>query len=129
MLGNACNATLLGVTRGLRAFRGRDHDIRLASTTRRVRLRRHPTLQPTARTRAQGASLRIRANTFDPHVQLAPSDARRDAQAGVPSAEWHRAQLAFKNSMIHGILQFTSSIAFRYVLHRYGSQDIRCRES
>ena len=29
-----------------------------------------------------------------------------------------RAQIAFKDSMIHGILQFTLSIAFRYVLHR-----------
>ena len=31
--------------------------------------------------------------------------------------------------MIHGILQFTLSIAFRYVLHRNESRDIRCRES
>ena len=53
----------------------------------------------------------------------------RDAQAGVPSAEWPRAQLAFKDSMVHGILQFTPSIAFRYVLHRCESRDIRCRES
>jgi hypothetical protein len=52
-----------------------------------------------------------------------------DAQAGVPSAEWPRAQLAFKNSMVHGILQFTPRIAFRYVLHRCESRDIRCRES
>ena len=57
------------------------------------------------------------------------SDAMRDAQAGVPSAGWLRAQLAFKNSMVHGILQFTPSIAFRYVLHRCESRDIRCRES
>ena len=40
-----------------------------------------------------------------------------------------RAQIAFKDSMIHGILQFTLSIAFRYVLHRNESRDIRCRES
>ena len=40
-----------------------------------------------------------------------------------------RAQLAFKDSMVHGILQFTPSIAFRYVLHRCESRDIRCRES
>ncbi|KAG6627153.1 hypothetical protein CIPAW_15G106600 [Carya illinoinensis] len=53
----------------------------------------------------------------------------RDTQADVPSAEWLRAQLAFKDSMIRGILQFTSSIAFRYVLHRCESRDIRCRES
>ena len=53
----------------------------------------------------------------------------RDAQAGVPSAGWPRAQLAFKDSMVRGILQFTPSIAFRYVLHRCESRDIRCRES
>ncbi|KAK1406468.1 hypothetical protein QVD17_41776 [Tagetes erecta] len=53
----------------------------------------------------------------------------RDAQADVPSTGWLRAQLAFKNSMVHGILQFTPSIAFCYVLHRCVSRDIRCRES
>ncbi|KAI3484125.1 hypothetical protein L1887_52889 [Cichorium endivia] len=36
-------------------------------------------------------------------------DAMRDAQQGVPSAGWLWAQLAFKNSMVHGILQFTPS--------------------
>ncbi|KAL4554393.1 hypothetical protein LXL04_039403 [Taraxacum kok-saghyz] len=56
-------------------------------------------------------------------------DAMRDAQAGVPSTGWLQAQLAFKNSMVHGILQFTPSIAFCYVLHRCVSRDIRCRES
>ncbi|KAI3779562.1 hypothetical protein L2E82_09283 [Cichorium intybus] len=56
-------------------------------------------------------------------------DAMRDAQEGVPSAGWLWAQLAFKNSMVHGILQFTPSIAFCYVLHRCVSRDIRCRES
>ncbi|PHT24790.1 hypothetical protein CQW23_35540 [Capsicum baccatum] len=35
----------------------------------------------------------------------------------------------FKDSMVHGILQFTPSIAFRNVLHRCESRDIRCRES
>lgn len=53
----------------------------------------------------------------------------RDTQADVPSAERLRAQLAFKNSMVRGILQFTPSIAFRCVLHRCESRDIRCRES
>lgn len=62
-------------------------------------------------------------------VIMVDGDAMRDAQAGVPSAEWLRAQLAFKNSMVHGILQFTPSIAFCYVLHRCVSRDIRCRES
>ena len=56
-------------------------------------------------------------------------DAMRDAQADVPSARRLRAQLAFKNSMVHGILQFTPSIAFCCVLHRCESLDIRCRES
>ncbi|THG04789.1 hypothetical protein TEA_029617 [Camellia sinensis var. sinensis] len=31
--------------------------------------------------------------------------------------------------MVRGVLQFTPSIAFRYVLHRCESRDIRCRES
>lgn len=53
----------------------------------------------------------------------------RDAQADVPSARRLRAQLAFKNSMVRGILQFTPGIAFCYVLHRCESRDIRCRES
>ena len=53
----------------------------------------------------------------------------RDAQADVPLARRPRAQLAFKNSMVRGILQFTPGIAFCYVLHRCESRDIRCRES
>jgi hypothetical protein len=52
-----------------------------------------------------------------------------DTQADVPSTRRLRAQLAFKDSMVHGILQFTPSIAFCYVLHRCESRDIRCRES
>jgi len=39
-----------------------------------------------------------------------------------------RAQVAFKDSMIRGILQFTRRSAFRGVLHRCKSQDIRCGE-
>ena len=38
------------------------------------------------------------------------------------------AQGAFKDSMIHGILQFTLRIAFRCVLHRCESQEIRCQK-
>ena len=49
----------------------------------------------------------------------------RDALAEMPSDK-PRAQLAFKDSMIRGILQFTLRIAFRCVLHRCKSQDIRC---
>ncbi|EFJ39080.1 hypothetical protein VOLCADRAFT_85069 [Volvox carteri f. nagariensis] len=37
-----------------------------------------------------------------------------------------QAQFAFKDSMIHVFLQFTLRIAFRCVLHRSESQDIRC---
>jgi len=47
----------------------------------------------------------------------------------MPSGASPRAQVAFKDSMIRGILQFTLRIAFRCVLHRCKSQDIRCRES
>jgi hypothetical protein len=38
------------------------------------------------------------------------------------------AQYAFKNSMIHGVLQFALRIAFRCALHRSRSQDIHRRE-
>ncbi len=54
-----------------------------------------------------------------------PVGGRGDALAEMPSDE-PRAQLAFKDSMIRGILQFTLRIAFRCVLHRCKSQDIRC---
>jgi hypothetical protein len=40
--------------------------------------------------------------------------------------EYQRAQCAFKNSMIHKILQFTLHIAFCCVLHRCENQEIRC---
>ena len=50
---------------------------------------------------------------------------RGDALAEMPLVK-PRAQVAFKNSMIRGILQFTLGIAFRCVLHRCKSQDIRC---
>ncbi|CAN1826083.1 hypothetical protein LINPERHAP1_LOCUS31397, partial [Linum perenne] len=52
-----------------------------------------------------------------------------DTKVGVPSTKWLQAQLAFKNSIVHGILQFTLSIAFCYVLHRCESRDICCPES
>lgn len=38
-------------------------------------------------------------------------------------------QLVFKNSMIYGILQFTPSIAFCYIIHWCEILNIRCRES
>ncbi|CAN7092697.1 unnamed protein product [Brassica rapa subsp. narinosa] len=46
-----------------------------------------------------------------------------DTQADVPLARRLGAQLAFKDSMVHGILQFTPSIAFCYVLHRCESRE------
>ncbi|CAN7100413.1 unnamed protein product [Brassica rapa subsp. narinosa] len=52
-----------------------------------------------------------------------------DTQADVSSARRLGAQLAFNDSMVHGILQFTPSIAFCYVLHRCESRYIHCRES
>ncbi|WZY94018.1 hypothetical protein YC2023_066347 [Brassica napus] len=51
-----------------------------------------------------------------------------DTHADVPSARRLGEQLAFKDSMVHGILQFTPSIAFCYVLHRWESRDIHCQE-
>ena len=100
-------------------------------------------------TRSRTASpRRPRCIHFSP--PLAPSLARREGAPGRPLSldpshhvvEWigggrgdalaempldkPRAQLAFKDSMIRGILQFTLRIAFRCVLHRCKSQDIRC---
>ncbi len=42
--------------------------------------------------------------------------------------EYQKVQGAFKDSMIHEILQFTLLIAIRCVLHRYESQEIRCQK-
>ena len=42
------------------------------------------------------------------------------------SREYPEAPFAFKNLMIHGILQFTLHIAVRGALHHYASQEIRC---
>lgn len=100
-----------------------------SSTTRRARPDDGPHFGP-PRTR-HGGPVSASAWILPPSRRRwgVRSDTRRDAQAGVPSARRPRAQLAFKDSMVHGILQFTPSIAFRYVLHRCESLDIRCRES
>ena len=45
-------------------------------------------------------------------------------QACLP--DYQKAQCAFKDLMIHGILQFTLLIAFCCVLHRCQNQEIRC---
>ena len=67
-----------------------------------------------------------------PHIQasLKPVKASKvdnlmTLKQACPS-EYQRAQGAFKDSMIHWILQFTLLIAFRCVLHRWESQEIRC---
>ena len=86
------------------------------------KIRRQPRLRPTAPCSTRG-------QTPHPRLWLEGSVYWRDAQADVPSAQRPRAQLAFKNSMVRGILQFTPGIAFCYVLHRCESRDIRCRES
>lgn len=122
---------MLGAIRSVASSRGRGavkEPYVSSSTTRRARPDDGPHFGP-PRTRHGGpvsASARLLPPGGGEGVR---SDTRRDAQAGVPSAGRPRAQLAFKDSMVHGILQFTPSIAFRYVLHRCESLDIRCRES
>lgn len=88
-----------------------------------------PTARASAR-RARGHGGPSSASAAAPPERAGGAERRwRDAQAGVPSTRRPRAQLAFKDSMVRGILQFTPGIAFRYVLHRWESRDIRCRES
>ena len=79
---------------------------RSVSTTRRVR--HQPAGPRFGRPNLWGAggqSPRLRRSS---RRERAQGVAVRDAQAGVPSAGWPRAQLAFKDSMVHGILQFTT---------------------
>jgi|HubBroStandDraft_1064217.scaffolds.fasta_scaffold25781_1 hypothetical protein len=47
-----------------------------------------------------------------------------DAQTGIPPLR--EVQCAFKDSMIHNVLQFTLHFALCYVLHRCESQEILC---
>nr|TKS17466.1 hypothetical protein D5086_0000012900 [Populus alba] len=96
----------------------------LSTTARRGDRRRGLDFGPTASGSARETSIRPR-----PREPRGEGATMRDTQADVPSTRRPRAQLAFKDSMVHGILQFTPSIAFRYVLHRCESRDIRCRES
>ena len=96
----------------------------LSTTARRGDRRRGLDFGPAASGSARETSIRPR-----PREPRGAGATMRDTQADVPSTRRPRAQLAFKDSMVHGILQFTPSIAFRYVLHRCESRDIRCRES
>jgi len=63
-------------------------------------------------------------NTAAPNTKPGLSGEMTLEQACPP--EYQRAQCAFKDSMIHWILQFTLLIAFRCVLHRCQNQEIRC---
>uniref|UniRef100_A0A9I9DV69 Uncharacterized protein n=1 Tax=Cucumis melo TaxID=3656 RepID=A0A9I9DV69_CUCME len=69
------------------------------------------------------------AYTMIPHGEscVVGTTTRYD-QADVSSARKLRVQLAFKDSMVYGIMQFTLSITFRYILHQSESQDIHCCE-
>uniref|UniRef100_A0A6N2K2Z3 Senescence-associated protein n=1 Tax=Salix viminalis TaxID=40686 RepID=A0A6N2K2Z3_SALVM len=96
----------------------------LSTTACRGDRRRGLDFRPTTGGSARETSIRPR-----PREPRGVGATMRDTQADVPSTRRPRAQLAFKDSMVHGILQFTPSIAFRYVLHRCESRDIRCRES
>ena len=65
------------------------------------------------------------------HAESAPSRTRKGASGVNRHSDKHaprhipEAQDAFKVLMIHWILQVARRIAFRCVLHRCGSQDIR----
>lgn len=65
-----------------------------------------------------------------PQTYSQPKQAAEEGGNGHSSknATWdvQEAQCAFKDLMIHEDLQFALRIAFRCVLHRCGSLDIRC---
>ncbi|KAL0294694.1 UNVERIFIED_CONTAM: hypothetical protein Scaly_3117500 [Sesamum calycinum] len=77
--------------------------VEVSTTTGRDGHRRGIAFGPAAREGAREASVR------PPAPGGGGGDAMRDAQADVPWPKWLRAQLAFKDSMVHGILQFTPS--------------------
>ena len=84
-----------------------------------------PPFQPTqSAATLRGKPIRMASFTQTNHLEWF-GGCRGDALAEMP-LDKPRAQLAFKDSMIRGILQFTLRIAFRCVLHRCKSQDIRC---
>lgn len=80
--------------------------------------------------------IRTERNKADTARPAAPHTQERERERGQVVVEnrhsnrhapgYPEAQGAFKVSMTHWILQFALRIAFRCVLHRCGSQDIRC---
>jgi hypothetical protein len=91
-------------------------------------------LQPTqlvkrSRNGRENSSVQKHAKSWDGQVHAEHGEVLGDINPTLRqtcSRPKPRAQYAFKDLMIHGILQFTLRIAFRCVLHRYESQDIRC---
>ncbi len=63
------------------------------------------------------------AGAHGPHSRLAPERGRGDTETSM--LPLRKAPYAFKDLMTH-VLQFALRIAFRCVLHRRKSQDIRC---
>ena len=59
------------------------------------------------------------AQSSQPNVGL-----ENESEAGMLGLQEFEQQFAFKDLMIHLILQFTLHIAFRGVLHRCGNQEI-----
>ena len=74
------------------------------------------------------ASLTGAQVSFAGGCQAPPEEmAFHDPETDMPGSRGALAQFAFKDSMIHGVLQFTLRIAVCCVLHRCKSQDIhRC---
>ena len=74
--------------------------------------------QNTARS-ALGAILASNAQSSQPNVGL-----ENESEAGMLGLQEFEQQFAFKDLMIHLILQFTLHIAFRGVLHRCWNQEM-----
>ena len=74
----------------------------------------------------QTPSLHRRAHTHSRSQGMCGGDVRLITLKQACSWVNPGAQLAFKDLMIHGVLQFTLRIAVRCVLHRCKSQDIHC---
>ena len=112
----------------------------LAPTQRRAAAKSKPTQHSTTHTHTvhgadlvfketvsrQTPSLHRRAHTHSRSQGMCGGDVRLITLKQACSWVNPGAQLAFKDLMIHGVLQFTLRIAVRCVLHRCKSQDIHC---